>query len=123
MKQNDNGFISVIIQYRLGAFGFLSSEDVKKDGALNAGLLDMNFALQWVQQYASKFGGDPNRVTIAGESAGGAAVLYQSMAYGGKQKDNLFQNVSALHQHLACSAADFCPGHHRQPMDSLPVQV
>ncbi|KAF1926615.1 alpha/beta-hydrolase [Didymella exigua CBS 183.55] len=93
MKQNNNGFISVIIQYRLGAFGFLSSEDVKKDGALNAGLLDMNFALQWVQKYAGKFGGDPSRVTIAGESAGGAAVLYQSMAYGGKQKDNLFQNV------------------------------
>ncbi|KAF9701533.1 hypothetical protein EKO04_000114 [Ascochyta lentis] len=93
MKQNDNGFISVIIQYRLGAFGFLSSEDVKKSGALNAGLLDMNLALQWVQQYAKKFGGDPSRVTIAGESAGGAAVLYQSMAYGGKQKENLFQNV------------------------------
>lgn len=96
MKQNDNGFISVIIQYRLGAFGFLSSEDVKKGGALNAGLLDMNFALQWVQQYAKQFGGDPSRVTIAGESAGGAAVLYQSMAYGGKQKDDLFQNVSTL---------------------------
>ncbi|KAJ4320509.1 hypothetical protein N0V94_003372 [Neodidymelliopsis sp. IMI 364377] len=93
MKQNDNGFISVIIQYRLGAFGFLSSEDVKKGGALNAGLLDMNFALQWVQQYASKFGGDPDRVTIAGESAGAAAVLYQSMAYGGKQKQELFQNI------------------------------
>ncbi|KAL1607553.1 hypothetical protein SLS59_002521 [Nothophoma quercina] len=93
MKQNDNGFVSVIIQYRLGAFGFLSSEEVKKGGALNAGLLDMNFALQWVQQYASKFGGDPSRVTIAGESAGGAAVLYQSMAYGGKQNDSLFQNV------------------------------
>ena len=94
MKQNDNGFISVIIQYRLGAFGFLSSEDVKKGGSLNAGLLDMNFALQWVQEHATAFGGDPSRVTIAGESAGAAAVLYQSMAYGGKQKDNLFQNVS-----------------------------
>ena len=96
MKQNDNGFISVIIQYRLGAFGFLSSEDVKKSGSLNAGLLDMNFALQWVQEHATAFGGDPSRVTIAGESAGAAAVLYQSMAYGGKQKDNLFQNVSSV---------------------------
>lgn len=93
MKQNDNGFISVIIQYRLGAFGFLSSQDVKNGGALNAGLLDMNFALKWVQQYASKFGGDPSRVTLAGESAGAGAVLYQSMAYGGKQQDDLFQNV------------------------------
>jgi carboxylesterase type B len=94
MTTNNNSFISVIIQYRLGAFGFLSSEDVKKGGALNAGLLDMNFALKWVQEYASKFGGDPKKVTLAGESAGGGAVLYQSMAYGGKQKQDLFQNVS-----------------------------
>lgn len=111
MKQNDNGFISVIIQYRLGAFGFLASEDVKKGGALNAGLLDMNFALQWVQKYASKFGGDPSRVTIAGESAGAAAVLYQSMAYGGKQKDNLFQNVGAEEPTFA-SSADIFLDHH-----------
>ena len=64
-----------------------------QDGVLNAGLIDMNFALQWVQKYISKFGGDPTRVTIAGESAGGAAVMYQAMAYGGKQSQNLFQNV------------------------------
>ena len=111
MKQNDNGFISVVIQYRLGAFGFLSSNDVKKGGALNAGLLDMNFALQWVQQYASKFGGDPSRVTIAGESAGGAAVLYQSMAYGGKQKEILFQNVCACKSIVAFYADSFL-GYH-----------
>ena len=122
MKQNDNGFISVIIQYRLGAFGFLSSEDVKKGGALNAGLLDMNFALQWVQKYASKFGGDPSRVTIAGESAGAAAVLYQSMAYGGKQKDNLFQNVGA-HRLAFVSFADTLIGHRCQSMDSISVQI
>jgi Carboxylesterase type B len=46
MKTNSNGFISVMIQYRLGAFGFLASEDVHKHGALNAGLLDMRFALK-----------------------------------------------------------------------------
>ncbi|KAF2688793.1 alpha/beta-hydrolase [Lentithecium fluviatile CBS 122367] len=91
IAKNNNGFIAVIIQYRLGAFGFLSSDDVKKGGALNAGLLDMNFALQWVQKYIKKFGGDPNRVTVAGESAGAGAVLYQAMAYGGKQ--SLFQNL------------------------------
>ena len=122
MKQNDNGFISVIIQYRLGAFGFLASEDVKKGGVLNAGLLDMNFALQWVQKYASKFGGDPNRVTIAGESAGAAAVLYQSMAYGGKQKATLFQNVGARKSTFA-SSTDIFKGYHCQPMDPIPVQV
>ncbi|CAO2648598.1 Nn.00g078650.m01.CDS01 [Neocucurbitaria sp. VM-36] len=93
LTTNNNGFISVIIQYRLGAFGFLAGDDVKEDGALNAGLLDMNFALKWVQSNIGKFGGDPSKVTIAGESAGGAAVLYQAMAYGGKQNQNLFQNV------------------------------
>jgi carboxylesterase type B len=93
MKTNNNGFISVIIQYRLGAFGFLAGDDVKEDGVLNAGLLDQNFALKWVQANIAKFGGDPNRVTLAGESSGGASVLYQAMAYGGKQRENLFNNV------------------------------
>ncbi|KAF1979270.1 alpha/beta-hydrolase [Bimuria novae-zelandiae CBS 107.79] len=91
----EGSFVSVIIQYRLGAFGFLSSDDVKKDGALNAGLLDMNFALQWVQKHVKSFGGDPARVTIAGESAGGAAVMYQAMAYGGAQNVSLFNNIIA----------------------------
>jgi carboxylesterase type B len=93
MTTNNNRFVSVIIQYRLGAFGFLSSSDVKKHGALNAGLLDMNFALKWVKANIGAFGGDPNKVTIAGESAGAAAVLYQAQAYGGSQKEILFQNV------------------------------
>ncbi|KAF7679404.1 hypothetical protein GT037_003152 [Alternaria burnsii] len=93
MTTNHNGFISVIIQYRLGAFGFLSSSEVKDNGALNAGLLDMNFALGWVQANIRKFGGDPRKVTMAGESAGAGAVLYQAQAYGGKQKESLFRNV------------------------------
>ncbi|KAF2198193.1 alpha/beta-hydrolase [Delitschia confertaspora ATCC 74209] len=95
MATNNNKFITVVIQYRLGAFGFLPGEDVKENGALNAGLLDMNLALQWVQKYIKKFGGDPSRVTIGGESAGAGAVMYQSMAYGGKQKQNLFNNIIA----------------------------
>ena len=95
MNTNGNGFISVIIQYRLGAFGFLSSEDIKKNGQLNAGLLDQNFALQWVQKNIAKFGGDPTKVTLAGESAGASSVLLQSMAYGGKQNVTLFTNVSS----------------------------
>jgi carboxylesterase type B len=93
MQQNKNGFISVIIQYRLGAFGFLGGEDVKNAGVLNAGLIDQNFALKWVQNNIAKFGGDPSRVTLAGESSGAASVLYQAMAYGGKQTANLFNNV------------------------------
>ena len=96
MSTNGNGFVSVEIQYRLGAFGFLSSEDVKKNGKVNAGLLDQRFALQWVQENIEKFGGDPNKVTIAGESAGAGSVMLQAMAYGGQQKPKLFDNVGSL---------------------------
>ncbi|KAJ5519882.1 CAZyme family CE10 [Penicillium fimorum] len=94
ISTNDNGFISVMIQYRLGAFGFLSSEGVHNYGKTNAGLLDMRFALEWVQQHIEKFGGDASRVTIAGESSGAGSVMLQSMAYGGRE-DNLFNNVIA----------------------------
>jgi len=93
MHTNANGFISIIIQYRLGAFGFLSSEDVWRNGKVNAGLLDQRFALHWVQDHITKFGGDPKKVTIAGESAGAGSVMLQAMAYGGKQRVPLFQNV------------------------------
>lgn len=92
LNANDNGFIAVEIQYRLGAFGYLSSPEVKANGALNAGLLDQRFALEWVQEHIAKFGGDPSRVTIAGESSGAGAVMYHGLAYGGKDS-KLFNNV------------------------------
>lgn len=81
-----------MIQYRLGAFGFLASEDVHKHGVLNAGLLDMRFALRWTQRHIAKFGGDPSRVTVGGESSGAGAAMLQAMAYGGRE-DNLFNNA------------------------------
>ncbi|KAG6353849.1 hypothetical protein INS49_005106 [Diaporthe citri] len=92
INTNGNGFITVEIQYRLGAFGFLASEDVKAHGQLNAGLLDQRRALQWVQEHISKFGGDPSRVTIGGESAGAGSVMFHALGHGGKQTD-LFSNV------------------------------
>ncbi|KAJ7800925.1 Alpha/Beta hydrolase protein, partial [Mycena olivaceomarginata] len=70
IRQSNNGIVVVVIQYRLGLFGFLAGSEVKKDGDLNAGLLDQDFALRWVNKYISKFGGDPTKVTIWGESAG-----------------------------------------------------
>lgn len=84
-----------MIQYRLGAFGYLASPDIKDKGALNAGLLDQRFAMQWVSKYISKFGGDKNNVTIGGESSGAGSVMYHAMADGGN-KTTLFNNVSQL---------------------------
>ncbi|KAG7448366.1 alpha/beta-hydrolase [Guyanagaster necrorhizus] len=83
--------VAVIIQYRLGLFGFLAGESVKANGVLNAGLLDQQFALQWVQEHITKFGGDPSRVTIWGESAGAGSVLQQVIANGGQTFPPLFR--------------------------------
>ncbi|KAL4998921.1 Alpha/Beta hydrolase protein [Aspergillus recurvatus] len=94
METNGNRFITVEIQYRLGAFGFLSSEKIKERGQLNAGLLDQRFALEWVQKHISTFGGDPGRVTVGGESAGAGAVMLHALAYGGRES-HLFRNIIA----------------------------
>ncbi|XP_063921165.1 juvenile hormone esterase-like [Zophobas morio] len=68
--------VLVTINYRLGIFGFLHLEDPSLDIPGNAGLKDMVMALKWVQKNISSFSGDPNNVTIFGESAGGASVHY-----------------------------------------------
>ncbi len=65
--------VVVSINYRLGYLGFFFMPDMP-DTTANAGLLDMVAALKWVRDNISKFGGDPNNVTIFGESAGGMAV-------------------------------------------------
>ncbi|KAF2471200.1 alpha/beta-hydrolase [Lindgomyces ingoldianus] len=100
ISANKRGFLGVTIQYRLGAFGFLSSSEVKAKGVVNAGLLDQAFALAWVQSYISKFGGDPKKVTISGESAGGGSVMYHAMAKGGTLGTTLWQNGIAASPYL-----------------------
>ncbi|XP_054632116.1 fatty acyl-CoA hydrolase precursor, medium chain [Dunckerocampus dactyliophorus] len=64
--------VVVLIQYRLGLLGFLSTGDEHMSG--NFGLLDQVQALRWVQNHIHNFGGDPSSVTIFGESAGGVSV-------------------------------------------------
>jgi carboxylesterase type B len=61
---------------------------------LNAGLMDQVFALEWLQKNIAKFGGDPDRVTIAGESAGGGSVMLHAIAQDGSLGTTLFKNVS-----------------------------
>lgn len=72
------GVVFVTINYRLGVFGFLAHPDLTKESPShssgNYAFLDQIAALQWVKKNIAAFGGDPNRVTIAGQSAGSFSV-------------------------------------------------
>ena len=72
------GVVFVSINYRVGAFGFLAHPELTAESPYGAsgnyGLLDQVAALSWVQDNIAAFGGDPNRITIAGQSAGAASV-------------------------------------------------
>ncbi|KAJ8983203.1 hypothetical protein NQ317_016424 [Molorchus minor] len=74
----DYDVVIVSFNYRVGPFGFFSTGDDAIPG--NAGLKDQNMALQWVQSNIQYFGGDPEKVTIFGQSAGGASVTYQILS-------------------------------------------
>jgi para-nitrobenzyl esterase len=73
------GVIVVTINYRLGYLGFFAQSAIDAEGHLNGnyGLMDQQFALKWVRKNIAGFGGDPDRVTIFGESAGGQSVYAQ----------------------------------------------
>ncbi|KAJ7216250.1 Alpha/Beta hydrolase protein [Mycena rebaudengoi] len=105
IAQSNHGLVAVMIQYRLGLFGFLPGTEVKKNGALNAGLLDQDFALRWVHKYISKFGGDPSKVTIWGESAGAGSVLLQMVAHNGKTEPQLFRGAISSSTYLGSQYA------------------
>ncbi|KAH8152546.1 uncharacterized protein LAJ45_03386 [Morchella importuna] len=82
--------IGVSMNYRLGGFGFLYGQDVLNSGNTNLGIRDQRVALEWVQKNIKAFGGDADKVTIWGESAGAFSVGNHLLAYGGRD-DGLFR--------------------------------
>ncbi|XP_054089287.1 juvenile hormone esterase-like [Zeugodacus cucurbitae] len=85
-----NDVILIVPAYRLGPFGFLSTNDTEMMG--NYGLKDQNLALKWVNKYISAFDGDPNSVTIFGHSAGAVSVHLHLMNID-KKASPLFHNA------------------------------
>ena len=75
------GLVAVTVNYRLGVFGFFAHPELTKESLHHAsgnyGLLDQNAALVWVRRNIAAFGGDADKVTIAGESAGSISVSAQ----------------------------------------------
>jgi para-nitrobenzyl esterase len=90
------GPVIVTFNYRLGAFGFFAHPDLAKESGRNAsgnyGMMDAIAMLQWVKKNISAFGGDPNNVTIAGESAG--AIMVGALV-GSPQAKGLFHRAIA----------------------------
>ncbi|KAI5305134.1 Saccharopine dehydrogenase [NADP(+), L-glutamate-forming] [Ascosphaera pollenicola] len=86
--------IYVAVSYRVGGFGFLPGKEVKEDGAGNLGLLDQRLGLEWISDNIESFGGDPDRVTIWGESAGAISVFDQMILYDG---NNTYKDKPLFH--------------------------
>ncbi|XP_077983967.1 acetylcholinesterase-like [Glandiceps talaboti] len=78
--------VVVTVNYRLGALGFLSTMDKYANG--NYGLLDQQLAIRWVKANIDGFGGDPDKITLFGRSAGGMSVGFQMLS---PSNDGLFK--------------------------------
>ncbi|KAF9357715.1 hypothetical protein BGX26_003234 [Mortierella sp. AD094] len=138
------GVVSVSINYRLGLLGFMENDPTWPRSSVpgNQGIHDQILALQWVQKNIASFGGDPNRVTVFGQSAGAASIrallsapsafgLYQNVIGKSdpinipfKSKESAAKIGSYLMQALNCSASDLACARSRsvdQIMDGRPV--
>ena len=90
--------IVVTVNYRLSVWGFLSTGDHIAPG--NLGLWDQHTALKWINGNIKAFGGDPDMVTIFGQSAGGSSVVYQAM---------FPENKGFVHKAIAMAGSISCP--------------
>ncbi|EWG53870.1 hypothetical protein FVEG_17184 [Fusarium verticillioides 7600] len=91
---SSEGLVFVSANYRLGALGWLAGSKLDPETMVaNAALYNQRLALEWIQENIHQFGGDPARVTIMGESAGGASIYHHLIAFGGKDRSTLFQRA------------------------------
>lgn len=79
----DQPIIMVSIPYRLGPYGYLHGPEIAAEGNTNAGLYDLRKALIWIQKYISDFGGNPDKITAFGESAGAMSIAALMASYEG----------------------------------------
>ena len=90
------GIVVVTVNYRVGALGFLTHPQISReqpDAPANFGNLDQQAGLRWVQRNIAAFGGDPKKVTIAGQSAGGGSVMSQLAC---KANEGLFSGAVVM---------------------------
>jgi len=108
--------VYVAVNYRVGGFGFMPGKEILADGSSNLGLLDQRLGLQWVADNIAAFGGDPDKVTIWGESAGAISVMDQMLLYDG---DNTYKGKSLFRAGIMNSGT-IVPA---QPVDSSKAQA
>ncbi|CAE6372213.1 unnamed protein product [Rhizoctonia solani] len=102
VERSSTPFVAVSIYYRLSSLGFLAAPEAPDKGVhagedpellLNAGLHDQRMALRFVQRHICSFGGDPNRVTIMGQSAGAGSVGSHIVAQNDNPNEQLFHRA------------------------------
>lgn len=101
----EQNIIVVTVSYRLGLFGFLGGDEKRPP---NLGLLDMIEALKWIKTNIADFGGDPENVTLLGQSSGGDAIAHLMIS----------ENVDTLFQRVIIQSAPLGLRHKRQKMSA-----
>ena len=90
------GIVVVSVNYRVGAFGFMAHPALtaaQPQDPANFGLLDQQAGLRWVKRNIAAFGGDPEEITVGGQSAGGGSVMYQITC---RQNEGLIKRATPI---------------------------
>ncbi|KAI0862859.1 alpha/beta-hydrolase [Xylaria cubensis] len=116
-QESQQPIIAVSINYRIGVLGFLQSPQVLAEGSSNAGLLDQRLALAWIRENIGAFGGDPERITVWGESAGAQSIALHLYSFGGRD-DGLF-HAAILESGSAIGVALQPLAYYESPFENL----